>query len=137
MERPLGVTVLAVLNFMVAAVMAGAAAALLARGAAIMHSPITQRVMAQMGAAGLWTMIATSIVLALIMGVGLWRLKDWGRLLMMIFCIFGLITGGLLLLAQLFHFVWALVALRAGTVIIYLAIVWYLLQPRVKEAFSA
>lgn len=136
MERPLGVTILAVLNFVVAAVMVGAAAALLVRGAAILQATITQRVLGQMGAGGLWLMIATSVVLALIMGIGLWRLKDWGRLLMLIFCIFGLITGALMLLAQLFHFIPVLVALRAATVAIYLWIILYLLRPGVRRVFS-
>ncbi len=136
MERPLGVTILAVLNFVVAAVMVGAGAAFLARGATVLRAAVTQRVLGQMGAGGLWLMIATSAVLALIMGVGLWRLKDWGRLLMLIFCIFGLITGALMLVAQLFHFVPVLVALRAATVAVYFLIVRYLLKPTVKEVFS-
>lgn len=132
--RPLGVLILAILNFLVAAVAVGMAAAMFTHGA-VLRFPAVQRVLAAIGG-GVWGFLGTSILLALIMGVGLWRMKDWGRLLMVIFSIFGLITGAAMLLAQLTHFVPALVFLRAATVVIYLVILRYLLRPEIKAAFT-
>lgn len=134
--RPLGVNLLAALNFVVAAAMAGVGAAMLARGTGVLRSPVAQRVLGVAGARSIWMLVITSVVLGVIMGVGLLMMRDWGRLLMVIYCFIGLVTSGLMLLEQLAHYTLDAVLLRLGLVIIYALILRYLTRPEIKRAFG-
>ncbi len=134
--RPIGVSLLAALNFLVVAGMAGVAAALLVRGAAVLHSPVAQRVLQREGAGGVWFLVLSTVLLAAMMGVGLLRLRDWGRQLMMIYCGIALASSGLMVIAEMLRFAvagalaWLAGAIVAGWVLRYLT------RPQIKLAFG-
>lgn len=135
--RPIGVSLLAALNFLVVAGMAGVGAALLVRGASVLHSPVAQRVLQHEGAGGVWFLVLSTVLLAALMGVGLLRLRDWGRQLMMIYCGIALASSGLMVLAEMLRFavdaalVWLAAAILAGWALRYLT------RPQIKLAFGA
>jgi len=139
MERPTGVSVLAILSFI------GAGLTVLVALAFMMGSAtISQMVGGGRGSAmlvGLGVVGGVFILgfaaLYLVVGFGLWTLKNWGRLLMLILAAIGLIFGALGLLTALMHFhimglVWQFVVCA-----IDVWIITYLLKPHVKQAFSA
>jgi uncharacterized membrane protein (DUF2068 family) len=76
-------------------------------------------------------------VLYLVVGFGLWTLKNWGRLLMLILATIGLIFGALGLLRALMHFHIIGLAWQLIVCLIDVWIITYLLKPHVKQAFGA
>lgn len=137
LPRPAGINLLAALNFVVAAVMAGVGAAMLARGAGVLRSPMAQRVLRQEGAGGVWFLVISSVILAVLMGIGLLRLRDWGRQLMLIYCTIALVISGLMLLAALLRFATETAVAWLVLVIISALILRYLRQPHIRQAFAA
>lgn len=133
--RPAGISLLAALNFIVAAAMAGVGAAMLVRGAAVLRSPIAQRVLHREGAGGVWFLVISSVVLAVLMGVGLLRLRDWGRQLMLIYCTIALVISGLMLLAALLRFATQTAVVWLVLVLISAFILRYLRQPEIRQFF--
>jgi hypothetical protein len=142
MARPTGVTILAVLSFIAAALtllgagvmfLVGSSAGLAAmagRGGG-MGGPL-----AAMGAfAGVACLILA--VLYLINGVGLWKLRGWGRLLTIVLLVIGVVF-------EVMGIVRALAPMHVGFIVwelIMIAIdVWiltYMFKPHVKQAFGA
>lgn len=139
MERPSGVTILAILSFIGAGLsvlgacgmfLAGAAGLAAAAGGRGIGGPL-----AALGAfAGVALLIAA--VIYVVNGVGLWKLLGWGRLLTIVLVAIGVIFG-------LFGLFRALMPFRFGPIIwqlIWLAIdVWiltYMFKPHVKQAFG-
>jgi uncharacterized membrane protein (DUF2068 family) len=144
MQRPLGVTVLAVLNFLgaVLAVLVGLAFIL---GMGALGSMIGQRAK-EGGAAGFAVLAGFGVVFGVMMfagaaisafiGWGLWNLKNWARIVTMVFAVIGLAFNALSLLGSMLHFhIIALVVVLVPVAINGL-ILWYLNQPHVKQAFS-
>lgn len=139
MERPTGVTVLAILSFIGAGLTVLAALAFMMSGAAL--SQMTgggpgAAMLAGLGAIG-GVFILGFAVLYVVVGIGLWMLRNWGRLLMMILAGVGLVFGAIGLLTALMHFrmmglVWNVVVCAVD-----LLIITYLLKPHVKMAFGA
>jgi len=141
MNRPTGVTVIAVLAFVGTAflVIFGILAFL---GGAFIGAMIGSGVQAQgsgAAGAGLGAFIGAIIgviflVMAavyLICGIGLWKLKEWGRMLTIVITAIGMVLA----LFNLLHFhpitmFFILVRLGIGGLII-----WYLSQPQIKAAF--
>lgn len=134
--RPAGISLLAALNFVIAAAMAGVGAAMLVRGAAVLRSPIAQRVLHREGAGGVWFLVISSVVLAVLMGIGLLRLRDWGRQLMLIYCTIALVISGLMLLASLLRFATETAVVWLFLVIISAFILRYLRQPEIRQIFA-
>lgn len=139
MERPTGVTILAVLSFILAALMVLGALGMFFLGAAGIAAATAGRGMggplAALGAFG-GVVILCLAVLYIITGVGLIKLRSWGRLLTIILVAISVIFG-------LMGIVRALVPLHAGILVwqlIVLAIdVWilmYMFKPHVKAAFE-
>lgn len=147
MQRPTGVTVLAVLDFI------GAAFWLLMAvggflGATFLGAIISQAaarsgggtIGAGLGAAigvvlGIFGLIFGGI--AILMGWGMWSLKEWARILQIVFAGIGACFQALGILTSLLHFhifamMWNVVWLAINAFIIY-----YLIQPQVKAAFAA
>ena len=139
MERPTGVSVLAILSFIGAGLTVLVAFAFLMGGAAL----------SQMAGGGPGTAMFTGLgaiggvfilgfaALYVVVGVGLWMLRNWGRVLMLILAAIGLILGALGLLSALMHFrimalVWQFIVCG-----IDVWIITYLLKPHVKLAFGA
>ena len=140
MARPTGVTILAVLSFLGAALcLLGAAAMFILGSSAGMAAMASQgRGLGPLMGLGAFAGIACLIlaVLYLVNGVGLLKLQGWARLLT-ILLVLGIVFEAL-------GIVRALAPLHAGIVVwelILIAIdVWiltYLFKPHVKQAFGA
>src|SRR3989338_4306534 len=97
MDRPTGVTILAVLNFI---------------GAAF------------------------SILLAILLGWGMWKLKNWARIITIVLCALGALgaLAGVAIAAMAGQMISA--GFNLVFLLIYAWIIWYLLRPHVKEAFG-
>lgn len=147
MQRPGGVTVLAVLDFIAAAFWL-----LLAVGGfvgATFLGAIISEAMARSGSGGAFgTGIGAAIGvvigivglifagIAMLMGWGMWSLKEWARILQIVFAGIGACFQALLTLVALIHvrvfgLVWHLIFFAVNALII-----WYLIQPQVRAAFG-
>ena len=146
MNRPTGVTVLAVLQFIGAGfcviggllMMVGGTflAAILGRATA---SGEGSTAMAGMGAligvvGGVFCLVLA--VLYGVVGWGLWGLKNWARIVTIVLAAIGALFQVMGMVGSMLHF-------RIGTMIWHLIwigvnglIVWYLVQPQVKSAFE-
>lgn len=154
MKRPGGVTVLALLHFLEAilfllvGLMLFLVVQLLAQVGtdAVQQAPdeMSRRVMTLLlewiQGGQMQVVYAVIVVLALVfiaVGVGLWRLRPWARLLTLALMVLRL----LFLLPGLLFSVWQFeplsLAVQLVFVVLYAWIVWYLFQPEVKRAFGA
>jgi hypothetical protein len=139
MERPTGVTILAVLGFLLAAVSLLAACAMFLMGAAGLAGLAGGRgIGGPLAALGAFAGVACLIFAALyvISSVGLLKLRGWGRLLTIVLVALSIVFG----ITGLFR---AMAPMHAGMIIwelIILAVeVWiiaYLFKPHVKAAFG-
>ena len=140
MGRPTGVTVIAVLDFIGAGfcVLLGLGMML---GGGFIASMMSQQqragagILAAVGAAA-GVVILICAVLAIVLGWGLLKLKEWARIVTIVFAAIGAVFGLLGLFTLLAHIAvigifWALCRLA-----INVWIIWYLLQPHVKAAFQ-
>lgn len=140
MGRPTGVTVIAVIDFIIAGlcVLGGLGMML---GGGFLASIIGQQqgagagVFAAIGAAaGIFFLVGAAI--AALLGWGLLKLKEWARIVTIVFAALGAVGSLFGLLAVMGHFAaigifWVLCRLALNC-----WIVWYLLQPHVKAAFQ-
>lgn len=145
MDRPSGVTILAVLNFL------GAALYILIGLLVMLGMGILGGMAGQSGAEGaggaMGMMMGLGavagvvfIVLAIIpfaIGWGLWKLKNWARII----CIVLFALGALAALAGVGIGAMAGEMISAGFNLVFLLlyawIIWYLTRPHVKQAFGA
>jgi hypothetical protein len=144
MNRPVGVTVIAVLEFL------GAAFCILVGLGAMLGGGFLATIMSQSGAQGsmagagilgalgaaVGVVLLVFAALYIVVGWGMLKLKGWARIVTMIFAGLG-ILGALLGLATTFtHF--AVIGLFWLVVRLAIAgwILWYLLQPNVSAAFQ-
>jgi hypothetical protein len=137
LNRPTGVTIIAVLSFLGAFIMAIIAFAFLAGGALI----------ASMGMAlpaslvGIGAVVAACFFLALgilyvFNGIGLLKLQNWARILTIVLIGLGLLSAALGILSGLFHFRFLLLLREICVAAIDLSILSYLFKPHVKQAFG-
>jgi hypothetical protein len=140
MNRPTGVTILAVLSFIGAALLLLVGIGFMVGGAGL-AGVLSQQ---GQGGAGIFAALgaAAGIVILLfggvylLMGIGLWKLKNWGRILCLVLTILGAVGQLPGLLATLTHFnllglIWILFWLA-----IDVWIIMYLLKPEIKAAFQ-
>ena len=139
MERPTGVTVLAVLLMIFAAFAVFAGLSLLVLGlgggtALQMRGASTgmSAMMAGMGALGGVFLLALAAVYV-VLGVGLLKLLNWARVVTLVL---GLLFAAIGLLTAVIHFRAALLLWQLCVVAIDAWIIWYLLRPDVKQAFG-
>jgi len=145
MNRPTGVTVIAVLYFIGAAFCILGGLGMILGGsfiaAMISHSQASGSgagagIMAGLGAAfGIGLLVGAAI--AALLGWGLLKLKEWARITVIVFAGLGLVLGVLGLLGALAHFAVILLFGVVVRVAINGCILWYLLQPDVKVAFQS
>lgn len=138
MERPAGVTLVAVLAFVSAFFLCFAAFGMFLGGAIL--SSLADRpglgMVAGMGGAIVGVVFLGIAVVDLVLGIGLWKLQNWARILTVILVSLGLILNALGLLRSVLH-VHVIAFLMQGIVIaIDVWIVVYLLKPHVKQAFA-
>jgi hypothetical protein len=146
MNRPTGVTVLAILLFIgtVILILLGIGTFL---GGAFIGSLIganAGRAGAGATGAGIGAMIGAMIgvffligaVLDAVCGYGLWSLKEWGRMLTIVLAGIGLVFAIITLFGSMIHFHIISVFFVLIRMAIYAVIIWYLSQPEVKAAFA-
>lgn len=144
MDRPTGVTVLAVLNFLGAAlyILLGV---LFMVGMGALGAVLGQSGQEGSGAAmgllmGLGAVAGVVLIffglIALAIGIGLWKLKNWARIITIVLSA----LGGLACLAGLLGGVMAAEIISIIVNVIFLGIygliIWYLFQAHVKQAFG-
>jgi len=145
MGRPTGVTVIAIVDFVGAALYLLVGLGLILGGGFIATLISQQGGQGSGGAAGLLGglgAVAGIVVIIIgglcaVLGIGLWKLKEWGRIVNMILWGIGGLLQVLGLLGTLAHFtvfgfLWNIFWLAVDAFV-----VWYLLKPEVKAAFQA
>jgi hypothetical protein len=140
MARPGGVTFLAILEFIGAGICVLLGLLTIA-GAGLIHSLTVQNQGAQAGGmASLFAVLGGALsifffvlaAIAILLGIGLWTLKNWARIIVIIFAAIGILMN----LSQLLHFTQAIIpGLVIGLAIDGL-IIWYMLKPNVAAAFA-
>ena len=139
MERPKGVTVIAILNFL------GAAGAILLVFSAGVTKKTLSDLMPELGEFPLDPALLQAVftgallfsaLISVVLGLGLWKLQNWARIVVFVFAC-------LSVLGNLFGVIGAAAQAKDRellTGIVTLAyngwIVWYLWQPHVKQAFA-
>ena len=143
MGRPVGVTILAILNFIGAAFcLLGGIAMIL--GGGFIATMLSQQGQGSAGAAGILAGLgAAAGVFIIIMGgvsalvgFGMWKLKGWARIVSIVLFAISAVMQLLGLLGSLAHFnvfavVWSLFWVAVDAFVI-----WYLVKPEVKAAFQ-
>ncbi len=139
MERPTGVTVLAVLAFVGTGLLVLAALGVLLGGAMIanMAARPGMGMVAGIGGAILGVSFLGIAAVYAVMGIGFLKLQNWARILTIVLCGLGALFYALGILTALFHFHPAVVLWRAILLAVDVWIVLYLLKPHVKQAFGA
>lgn len=139
MQRPTGITILAILWFIGAIGLVIGALVFFTGGSLVAqilaNTPGMSRFAGGMVAAGGVVFLLLAVLYALT-GYGLWSLKNWGRIIAIIFTALGLI-GTLLGFVTVFSsFGMAIVVGQVIKLAICAWILWYLFQPNVKQAFG-
>ena len=143
MGRPVGVTILAVLNFI------GAAFCLLAGITMILGGGFIATMMSQQGqgsagaagilaglgaAAGVFIIIIGGV--SALVGFGMWKLKGWARIVSIVLAAISGAFQLLGILGSLAHFNAFALIWGVFWVAVDAFIIWYLLKPEVKAAFQ-
>lgn len=141
MGRPVGVTILAILNFLVAALCLLGGIGMLVGGGAI-ATAISQQagasgagIMAALGA-GLAVVFLICAAIAALVGWGLWTLKNWARIVTIVLLAINIGLALLGLLGTLTHFNLFALIWTVFWIAVYGLIIWYLLKADVKAAFQ-
>jgi uncharacterized membrane protein (DUF2068 family) len=139
MQRPTGVTIIAILSFL------GAAACIMLGLFSFVGGAVIAKMLANMpgmSALGGGIVAALGVVFLLIgalyaiTGYGLWALKNWGRVIMIVLMALGLVFGLLGLVAVFSNFTAGAIVMQVIRLAICAWILWYLFQPNVKQAFG-
>lgn len=139
MQRPTGVTILGVLGYIGAGFLVLAALLMFLSGAIVANLAARPGfgVIAGIGGAILGVFFLAFAAFYVITAMGLMRLQNWARILVIILCGLGVFFYALGVLSALFHLHPVLVLWRAIILAIDLWIGMYLLKPHVKQAFGA
>ncbi|MGH9634925.1 MAG: hypothetical protein ACRD72_08840 [Candidatus Angelobacter sp.] len=143
MSRPVGVTILAILNFIGAAIcLLGGIGMIL--GGGFIATMLSQQGQGSAGAAGVLAGLGAAAGIFIIimggvsalLGFGMWKLKGWARIVsIVLFAISGvmqlLALLGTLAHFNVFAFVWTVFWIAVDAFVIM-----YLLKPEVKAAFQ-
>ena len=146
MNRPVGVTVISIFHYLCAMLCILTGIAFIVGGSllgAIMSSALSQSGSQAPGAglmAGLGAVAAVMFFLfgaiAALLGWGLWALKNWARIIVIVFSVLDVLLCGFGVLFALVHFNVLSVVWNGFWLAIYGGIVWYLMQPAVKQVFE-
>lgn len=150
MDRPTGITILAILGFLFGLLMAGLAALMFVGGAflgTMLGAAAAEGGEAAAGAGMAGMLVGFGAVIGGVMlvfailyfavGYGLWKLKNWARWITIILSGLGAVLGVLGLLGSLLAFEIISLVFQLVFLAIYAWILWYMFQSHVKEAFDA
>lgn len=140
MERPTGVTILAVLYFIGAAFL-GLCGILFIVGGSMLsglaHGGGPGSALFAMGGAMVGGIFLVLAVLDLAIGIGFIKLQNWARILAIILIGIGVLFGLLSLVGLLAHPMISVLVFRLIFLTIEIWILVYLFKPHVKQAFGA
>jgi uncharacterized membrane protein len=142
MERPAGVTLIALLEFLIATLLILFAMAS-AMGASVLGAILSRT--RDIGAPGFFlfagagmflaVLVLVPAVVCILLGYGLWELRNWARIGTMIFAILGVAGAAIGLLWSLTHLRVLGVMASSIRLSLNLLVLWYLSQSRVKGYF--
>ncbi len=140
MQRPAGVTVIAIFQiaFGLFAILLGLTAFGLGSDAVMHRAMMGGAVGAVVGALGAVVGIILLVlgVLYIVLGVGLLKLANWARLVTLVFAALGALLHVLRLFRDMAHLFVFHAFFSVIVTAICVLIIWYLLQPNVKQAFG-
>ncbi len=144
MNKPAGVIVIAILYFIGAALCliggllfiagGGLLASMMSQSGQAGASPLAG-MMAGLGAVAGIVILAIGVI-DLLVGIGLIKLKNWARIVAIVFSGIGAAVQLLGILTSLSHFNVGAMVFPVIFLGIYALIIWYLLKPDVKAAFQ-
>lgn len=142
MNRPTGVTIIAIL-YMIGAALCVVAGILMFVGGGFMATMMSQQTQGGAGAASFLAGLGAALgVVVLIFGAidavvgwGLWSLKQWGRIMAIVLSALGALLQLPGLLRALTHFHIFAVVWVGFWLAVHILIIVYLLKPEVKAAF--
>jgi uncharacterized membrane protein (DUF2068 family) len=143
MERPVGVTILALFEFFIATLLTFLAIAS-ALGLGVLGTILARTNRLGDPAAGIVIgtgMMVGVIILAFaglfaVLGFGLWNLRNWGRVATMVLCVLGAVGASIGIMLALLHFRIFGVMVSSVRLSIDLLVLWYLSQAHVRKAFA-
>ena len=140
MERPAGVTILAVLALLGAAGLLIAGMVFFAGGTVLSHALAAgpgASMLLGFGGAVVGGVLVVLAILYIAMAMGLLKLQNWARVLLIILVGLSLLSAGGGLVFSFAHIFPLLLFRHIVTVAIDIWIVVYLFKPHVKQAFGA
>ncbi|MHB8499995.1 MAG: hypothetical protein ACYDCG_13225 [Candidatus Acidiferrales bacterium] len=140
MERPTGVTILAVLYFIGAAFLALCGVLFMVGGSmlsGLAHTGGPASALFAMGGVFIGAIFLALGLLDLAIGIGFIKLQNWARVVAIIFMGIGVLFGVLGMLSMLAHFMIIFLVFRLIFLAIEIWILVYLFKPHVKQAFGA
>ena len=143
MQRPVGLTILALFEFFVATLLTFLAIAS-ALGLGVLGTILARTSRLGDPAAGI--VIGTGMMVGIIvlvfaglfavLGFGLWNLRNWGRVATMVLCVLGAVGASIGFMWALLHFRIFGVMVSSVRIGIDLFVLWYLSQAPVRKAFA-
>ena len=140
MERPTGVTILAVLYFIGTAFLAICGLLFIVGGSMLSGLAQSGGPGSALFAAGGAVVGAFFLVLALLelaIGIGFIKLQNWARVVAVVFTGIAVLFGALGMFSMLAHVMVFALTIRLITLAIQIWILVYLFKPHVKQAFGA
>jgi hypothetical protein len=139
MQRPTGVTILAILSFILAGLIGILGLTAFAGGAILSSLSQQPGVRAFMGLGGgfIGAICLVFAAVYVIDGIGLLKVQNWGRILTIVLVAISLFFSAMGLLTAMLHFHPLLVFWRLIVVAIDVWILVYLFKSEVKRAFGA
>jgi hypothetical protein len=139
MKRPIGITLLALFHFLGAAVYALLGVAFLTGGPEIhelarVYGSYGEMIEGLGEELGVACLVVAAITLAI--GIGLWMQKNWARLILVILTVFSLAVSAIWMVIMLVQSRTAGFFVQTLVTALHLPVLWYLLQPRVRQAFG-
>ncbi|MGA8312752.1 MAG: hypothetical protein WB755_22165 [Terriglobales bacterium] len=143
MQRPVGVTILALFEFFIATLLTFLAIAS-ALGLGVLGAILARTSRLGDPAAGI--VVGTGMMVGVIilgfaalfavLGFGLWNLRNWGRVATIVLCVLGAVGASVGFMWALLHFRIFGVMVSSVRIGIDLLVVWYLSQAHVRRAFA-
>jgi hypothetical protein len=143
MERPVGVTILALFEFFIATLLTFLAIAS-GLGLGVLGAILAR--ISRLGDPAAGIIVGTGMMVGVIilacaalfavLGFGLWNLRNWGRVATIVLCVLGAVGASIGFMWALLHFRIFGVMVSSVRISIDLLVLWYLSQVHVRRAFA-